>query len=116
MVEMGELSLGVPCASLTLTHYITKNGLLEKKEVVIIGRKFPLKEVRERLLKKQESLMRLNTDEEIDSMGLVELQSMATVFKHTFDTATSVDKMRSSRGHVTSYYGMTTLPYSTLAV
>ena len=68
LVDDGELSLGIPCAPLTLTHFNTKNGHLEKNEVVVMGRKFPLSELRKTLLKAQEKYMRLNTDDKIDSM------------------------------------------------
>lgn len=47
MVDSGQLSLGIPCAPFTLVHYSTKNGQLEKNEVVVTGRKFPLSELRE---------------------------------------------------------------------
>ena len=67
MVEKGDLSLGVPCAPTTLTHYTTKNGQLE---------------VREKLLKKHEDYMRLNTDDEIDNMGTDELKLQASHFNH----------------------------------
>ena len=63
MVDSGQLSLGIPCAPFTLVHYSTKNGQLEKNEVVVTGRKFPLSELREKLLKKQEKYMRLHTDD-----------------------------------------------------
>ena len=44
MVETGELSLGIPCAASTFIHYTTTNGQVQRKEVIVTGRKFPLKE------------------------------------------------------------------------
>ena len=96
MVEKGDLSLGVPCAPTTLTHYTTKNGQLEAKEVVVFGRKFPLTEVREKLLKKHEDYMRLNTDDEIDNMGTDELKLQASHFNHQFDSSLTIEEMKAA--------------------
>ena len=74
MVEKGEISLGVPCAPFTLTSFNVTDGQLEKKQIVVTGRKFPLKELREKLLNKQEKYMRLNTDTELDEMSTEELK------------------------------------------
>ena len=94
LVDDGELSLGIPCAPLTLTHFITKNGHLEKNEVVVMGRKFPLSELRKTLLTAQEKYMRLNTDDEIDSMPMEEIISQASKFDHKFDQSTNISEMR----------------------
>lgn len=45
MVESGELSLGVPCAPYKLVRYTPKQGQLDREEITITGRKFPLLEV-----------------------------------------------------------------------
>ena len=63
--------------------------------MTVVGRKFPLKAVREKLLKKDKKHMLLNTDAEIDSMGLEELQLMATCFQHSFDSST-MDEIKSA--------------------
>lgn len=52
MVE-GELSLGVPCAPFTMSQYSVTDGRLEK-EITVTGRKFPLEELRKKLLARQE--------------------------------------------------------------
>ena len=53
-------------------------------------------EVREKLLNKHKEYMCLNTDEEIDGMGLEELQSMATHFQHKFDASLTTNEMKSA--------------------
>ena len=67
MVEKGELSLGVPCAPLTLSQYSTANGKLEKREITVTGHKFPLEDFRRKLLASQERYMRLQTDDEVST-------------------------------------------------
>ena len=42
MVESAEVSLGVSCVPYKIEKFSTKNGLLEKTEIVVFGRKFPL--------------------------------------------------------------------------
>ncbi len=75
MVVNGQLSLGVPCAPFTLTRYTVVNGKLTKQDKIINGRKFPLKELREKMLKKQEQYMRLSTDNEIEQISTEDLRS-----------------------------------------
>ena len=77
MVESGELSLGVPCVPYRMMKFTTKDGELEKVELNIIGRKFPLHEIRKQLLARHETYMRLNTDDEIDSMSVDDMQSLS---------------------------------------
>ena len=69
MVEKGELSLGVPCAPFTLSQYSIANGKLKKREITVTGRKFPLEDLRKKLLASQEKYMRLQTDEEVRTMS-----------------------------------------------
>ena len=44
MVESGKLSLGMPCVPFKLVKFMPSNGELVRREISIIGRKFPLKE------------------------------------------------------------------------
>ena len=77
MVRNGELSLGVPCAPFSLTHYvIINNGQLEQKVVAVTGHKFPLTDLRKWLLASYEKYMRLSTDEQINIMPANELKVM----------------------------------------
>ena len=73
LIEKGELSLGVPCAPFQLTHFFVTDGDVHKEQQVVIGCKFPLKEIRQKLLKKQERYMRLKSDQEINEMTDEEL-------------------------------------------
>ena len=50
-------------------------GQLEKKQIVMTGCKFTLKEPREKLLTKQEKYLLLNTNNELDEMSTEELKS-----------------------------------------
>ena len=76
MVENEELSLGVPCAPFTLTQYSITNGQLEKSHIVVMGRKFPLDELRKKFLANHERYMRLSTDEEVSAMCVDDIQDM----------------------------------------
>ena len=58
MVEKGELSLGVPSAPFTLSHYSITNGKLEEREITVTGRMFSSKDLRKKLLANQERYMR----------------------------------------------------------
>ena len=78
MVRNGELSLGVPCAPFSLTHYVINNGQLEQKVVAVTGRKFPLTDLRKRLLASHEKYMRLSTDKQINTMPANKLNAMMT--------------------------------------
>lgn len=78
MARNGELSLGVPCAPFSLTHYVINNGQLEQKVVAVTGRKFPLTDLKKRLLASHEKYMRLSTDEQINTMPADELKAMMT--------------------------------------
>ena len=74
MVEKGELSLGVPCAPFTLSQYSIANGKLEMREITVTGRKFPLEDLRKKLLANQERYMRLQTDEEVSTMSAQDIR------------------------------------------
>ena len=92
MVKNGDISLGVPCAPFSLTHYIINSGQLEQKVVVITGRKFPLKELRKRLLVNHEKYMRLSTDDQINTMPADELKGMMTLLQE--DSSDSEENLR----------------------
>lgn len=76
MVENGDLSLGVPCAPFNLIQYNVANGQVEKTETIVMGRKFPLLDLRKKLLASNEKYMRLHTDEEISAMSVDDLRDM----------------------------------------
>ena len=73
MVDSGKLSLGIPCVPFKLVKFMPSNGELVRREISIIGRKFPLNKVRQKLLKKHEMYMRLNQDDEINKMTVAEM-------------------------------------------
>ena len=91
MVESGQLSLGIPCAPFTLTHYVVHHGELVQQDTTIHGRKFPLKELRQKLLQNQEPFMRLSTDEEIQQMSLEDLHSTLQERGEDMDSASMED-------------------------
>ena len=65
MIKLGKLTLGEPCYPQTLCKYTIQNGELKKSEIVVYGRKISLLEIREKLLHRHESIMHLQTEEEI---------------------------------------------------
>ena len=78
LLETGKLSMGEPCSPYTIvksTPYTkvkssVHDGKLENVTSQVYGRKIPLLEIRERILKKHEKFMYLCSDEQIDSMSL----------------------------------------------
>ena len=50
LIDDGEIYLGRPCVPYNMVRYATKDGELEKRELTIVGRKFPLLQVRQDLL------------------------------------------------------------------
>lgn len=69
LVEAGVLALGQPCVPYNMVQFSTKDGELHKTQVSVVGRKFPLLEIRKELLAKHEQYMRLATDTDIQSMS-----------------------------------------------
>ena len=64
-----------------MVRFITLDGQLEKKELSILGRKFPLLEI---LLSKYEKYMRLSSDAQIEEETLSDLRSFVARFDHKF--------------------------------
>ena len=64
LLESGAISVGEPCAPVTLSRY--RKGV--EVETIVTGRKFPLLEIRKKFLQKHEALMRLHTDDDINKM------------------------------------------------
>ena len=69
LIDTGELNLGELCAP----YILTKSSVNEEGEIVtdtteVQGRKIELVDIRKALLKRHEKFMRLQSDEEIDSM------------------------------------------------
>ena len=81
LIECGELSIGEPCPPLTLTKSVVgTDGNIVEKEVQIHGRKIPLLEIRQRLMKIHHEYMRLTTDAELRVLTRQELLDMANKF------------------------------------
>lgn len=58
-VTSGRFTLGEECSPYKLIKYVPKNGSMSQEEVLIKARKVPLREIREKLLRKQRKYMRL---------------------------------------------------------
>lgn len=86
MVQSGKISLGQPCIPYKMVKFNTKEGSVERLELNITGRKFPLMELRQQLLAKHEQYMRLNTDSEFDGMSQEELQLLCLHYHHSVCT------------------------------
>ena len=89
MIDSGKLSLGIPCAPFSLTHYQVVDGELKQQDKTIHGRKFPLKELRQKLLTQQEKHMRLLSDEEIEQMTPDDLHTALKAHDHGNHMTTS---------------------------
>jgi len=68
MIEDEIYSLGKQCSPKQLTIVKAERGHVITKEVTVNGRKIPLAEIHEKLLRKHERWMRLMTDEQILKM------------------------------------------------
>jgi hypothetical protein len=68
MIASGRFTLGDECAPYTVTKYSLVNGVMTPHDLQIQGRKVPLREIRERMLRKQLPYMRLTTDSTIATM------------------------------------------------
>lgn len=97
-----------------MEKFITKDGQLEKVEVVVSGRKFPLHGLRKAFLSDHKPYMRLNTDEEINDMALDSLQNITSHYCDKVETslrtscATTSSK---SNDHDHSFYGTITVQF-----
>lgn len=94
MIQRGELSLGVPCTPFTLTQYTISDGKLNKKTIEVIGRKFPLQEVRQKLLQSQQRYMKLNTDDELEDMTDTQLHELVSLIHLEFEDGISGSELR----------------------
>ena len=74
MLDNGTLTLGEPCVPHDVVKTKITNGNVEKETIVVYGCKFPLKVIRQNLLKSHENLMYLQTDDEIDLLSYTEVQ------------------------------------------
>ena len=68
MILTGKFTLGEPCCPYTIEKYTSRDRQLVKESNDVYGRIILLLEVRQRLLKRQEKLVRLLKDDEIDDM------------------------------------------------
>ena len=78
-----------------IQKFASNNGQLERKEVTVLGRKFPLLELRKKSLADHEPYKQLNTDDEIEAMPLHTFQSMTNQYHHQTQSGTSTDELRS---------------------
>ena len=70
LLETGKLSMGEPCSPYTIVKSSVHDGKLENTTSQVYGRKIPLLEIRERILKKHEKFMYLYSDEQIEEVKL----------------------------------------------
>ena len=75
LIETGQLRLGEPCAPYTLIKSSVVEGVVERTNSIVYGRKIPLTEIRNKLNRKHEKFMHLLGDDEIDVMTVSELRS-----------------------------------------
>ena len=73
MVSSGRFNLGEECAPYTITKYSLVDGVMTPSKVKVEGRKVPLTELRQRLLRKQLKYMRLTPQSSIATMTSPEL-------------------------------------------
>ena len=59
MITSGRFTLGEECAPFKITKYVMENDTLAPRDTLVQARKVPLKQLRQRLLKKHQKYMRL---------------------------------------------------------
>ena len=74
MIRTGELSVGEECTPHIITKYSTAGGDLTAKTTTVYGRKVPMLDLRQKLLKKHEEYMHLHTDQQLADMNGEALQ------------------------------------------
>ena len=70
-----KITFGEPCCPYTVSKVSIVNGEVVRTKSEINGRKIPLHSLRRRLLSKQEKLMRLQTNSEIDALSPQDIES-----------------------------------------
>ena len=71
-----------------MVRFTTRDGELEKRELTIVGRKFPLLEIRKDVLSRHEKYMWLTTDDEIEKLSLRDLRSLVAQYDHNITSDT----------------------------
>lgn len=95
--ENGDLPIGVPCVPFNLIQYNVANGQVEKTEMIFTGRKFPLLDLRKKLLASNEKHMQLHTDEEISAMSVDDLRDMMSKWNEISPDCERVKKLEHIR-------------------
>ena len=73
MLDNGRFTLGEECTPYELTRYTPHEGKIVAREVRVHGRKIPLEEIRERLLKRHQKYMCLPLESAIEQLPRTEL-------------------------------------------
>ena len=95
LIESGELSIGEPCSPYMLTKsVVSKDGGIIEKTVQIYGRKIPLLDIRERLMKQHEAYMRQTTDAELKALTRPDILQMAANYHIHLPPDLSDDQLR----------------------
>ena len=68
MVSSGRFNIGDECAPYTITKYTLVNNVMTPHDEQVQARKVPLKEIRQKLLRKQQKYMRLIPESTITAM------------------------------------------------
>lgn len=93
-IAAGHYNLGIPVLE---TEYvklvITPEGKIEKRPCKLTARKFPMSEIREKSLLKNEKFMRIRSDDEYNKLSPEELKERL-VFLNEADTSGEPDKLR----------------------
>ena len=90
------MSLGEVCTPYTLIKSSVIDGEIVNVTKEVCGRKISLDDIRKKLLKKHEKFMRLQTDEEIESLDLQEVKrklTNTTICSKNISTNTSFNSL-----------------------
>ena len=101
LILSGELNIGEPCAPFHLTKsVVTEDGNIEVMSVEICGRKIPLTNLREALLKKHEKYMHMFSNAEIQNMTKDDITAHLTMLHQGFAPNASLEDLQTSLSNV----------------
>lgn len=94
MRENGRFTLGEECTHFQLTKYTPCDGKIVAKEVLVCGRKIPLLEIRDRLIKRHEKYMRLPPDSAIEQLSRSKLLQALSMLDNATHEEYATEELR----------------------
>ena len=94
MIERGELHVGIPCATNSLTRTTVKQNKVVQEVRELKGRKIPLFHLRQKLLEQQLQFMRCETDAQLNERTHSELLEQLRKFNIEHDSECTTQQLQ----------------------